>query len=171
MSMEAVVVLPTILTVFFALFAFFNIYNAKSLSQKASYTISDLLTRETRPVNGDYLEGLHKVYDHLIRSSSPTGLRVSVVRCKSTCNLSERQLEVVWSHATRQGEPLRNSDLPELDSRIPDASLGDQLILVETRHGYIPWVGAGFTNLSSFVMAEFVFSRPRYAPRLCWIEC
>ncbi|WP_370231264.1 TadE/TadG family type IV pilus assembly protein [Cognatishimia sp.] len=159
-SIEMVVILPLLLWSFAAVATFFDAYRARSLAEKAAFTISDMLSRETNAVNAQYITNTRTLFDELASSQTDSSLRVSVISWNSALNA----YEIDWSEArgTRL-IALENSDMDELEPSLPVMSDSDVLILVETLGSYTPMLNVGIGSAS---IDTFVFTRPRYAPQL-----
>ncbi len=170
LSIEAVFAFPMLFWAATATFTFFDAYKAQNTSYRANYTISDMLSRETDPVNQAYLDGLHKVFRYMTHSGpETTWIRVSVVRCKSNCNSqTTRQLEWVWSKGTNGARSLTANDIDFYQDQIPLMAFGDQLIFVETSRQYSPPFANGLVSFAERNLVSHVVTRPRFAPQLLW---
>ncbi len=170
LSIEAVFAFPMLFWAATATFTFFDAYKAQNTSYRANYTISDMLSRETDPVNQAYLDGLHKVFRYMTHSGpETTWIRVSVVRCKSNCNnATTRQLEWVWSKGTNGARSLTTADIDFYQDKIPLMAFGDQLIFVETSRQYVPPFANGLVSFAERNLVSHVVTRPRFAPQLLW---
>lgn len=160
MVVEAVLVLPMLLWAFLALYSFWDAYRAATTIQKATYTISDLISREQRPVNAAYINGMRNSMDQLIPPRLASELRVtSIVR-----NETLQKFEVQWSCTSGTTQvKLTTAAIQSLTSRIPNMSDGNTIILVETWVDYDPALDIGVTAKR---VAQFVVTRPRYQPRI-----
>uniref|UniRef100_UPI0039B5EE2A TadE/TadG family type IV pilus assembly protein n=1 Tax=Silicimonas sp. MF1-12-2 TaxID=3384793 RepID=UPI0039B5EE2A len=69
LSIETVFALPMLVWAITATFVFWDAFKTLNVSQKATYTVADMLSRETQAINADYLTGMHELFDYL--SSSP----------------------------------------------------------------------------------------------------
>ncbi|UYV38640.1 hypothetical protein N4R57_06205 [Rhodobacteraceae bacterium D3-12] len=97
-TVEALVMLPLLLWAFCALFTFFDAYRQTSISHKAAYTLSDMLSRETTPVTNDYLDSAQEMLGFLTRSDTERRMRVSVVRF----DLDQNEHFIEWSETRAQ---------------------------------------------------------------------
>jgi Flp pilus assembly protein TadG len=159
-SIEMVMILPLLLWSFAAVATFFDAYRTRSQAEKAAFTISDMLSRETNAVNAAYITNTRTLFDELASSRDASSLRVSVISWNSQLNA----YEVDWSE--ERGEffdVLRNNNMTELAPRLPVLATSDVLILVETQNRYNPLLNVGLGNIN---IDTFVFTRPRYAPQL-----
>lgn len=159
LSVETIIVFPVLLGAFLALLVFFDAFRTQKVNVSASYTLSDLISRQVAPVTPAYLEGLHDIYDHISRSNHATSLRVSSVYW----NVIDEEYQVVWSYATRGGTPLGNARLNEAVDRLPIIPRADTVILMEAQMHYTPPFAQGLTART---FSHFVVTRPRFAPQI-----
>ena len=68
-SVEAILMFPLLVWAFMAMYVFFEGLRESNINLKATYTISDLLSRETDEINMNYLNGINEVYAWLSRSA------------------------------------------------------------------------------------------------------
>jgi len=72
-SIELLIVLPLLAWIFFATFVFFDAFRAKSINVKATYTISDILSREVNePITPEFMDSLYALYQSLIVHTRPS---------------------------------------------------------------------------------------------------
>ncbi len=165
MSLEAVIVFPFLVWAYVGSFVFFDAFRAQNSNMKAAYTISDMLSRETDPITADYIDGLQRMYDFLVfKPRNPTSMRVTVVRWDEDAN----EYVVEWSQTTNGLSPWTTETFASVEDRIPVLANGDTGILVEANTTYIPVFNVGFTEMD---FNNFIFTSPRFAPRLCWETC
>jgi hypothetical protein len=168
-TVETLLILPILLWAFLATFSFFNVYRAKGLALKASYSVSDLLSRQTDPVNAAFIEGIKEVFEYLTPGSNSAWMRVTVLRCHRRCDAADRQLKRDWSYATAGHSVVSDNDLRRKYSDvIPVLASGERLIMVETGSTYDPMFSPYLTGLGVQTTNELVLTRPRFAPQLLW---
>ncbi|SFK52722.1 TadE/TadG family type IV pilus assembly protein [Shimia haliotis] len=161
-AVEAVIMMPILFWAFMAMAVFFDMYRARSTTEKAAFTISDILSRETAAVDMDYLNSTHDLYDSMSSLDSVGELRVSVV----AMDPDDNSYFLDWSHMTGlQDHGLTDADLIALEDHLPILVEGERLIVVETFGDYTPPIDVGVGTIS---MGTFVFTRPRFAPQLAW---
>ncbi len=169
LSVEAVLVLPLLLWAFLATYTFFDIYRAKNLSLKANYAISDLLSRETTPLDMTYLQGAEAVFRYLTNSNTDSWLRVTVVYCEDDCADPNRDLRRDWSRATDSMPTFTDDDvMTHLEPIIPWIASGERVIIVETGIEYEPPFSQNLTGVGARNFIDIVMTRPRFAAQLCW---
>lgn len=163
-SIEAVMIFPVMFWAFAAMMVFFDAYRQTSVNNKAAYTISDMISRETNPVTPEYLENTKKFFDYMtVSDGSDTRIRVSLLRWKE-----DRQIfQSVWSKTVGGGPELANSDVANWTDRLPMMANQEQIILVETWTDYDPPLDVGLADRE---ISTFVFTRPRFSPQIVWSD-
>lgn len=159
LTVEAVIMLPILFWALLAMLVFFDAFRQTAVNVKAAFTISDMISRETAPINAAYLDGFVNLFQELARSDSAPKLRVSVVYYDVFTN----RLYLEWSHQ-RGGVPvLTDADLPGLTPKLPFLSNTERLIIVETWSDYKPPFNVGIEQQDLY---NFVFTRLRFVPQL-----
>lgn len=163
LSVEAVLVLPLLVWAITATFVFWDAFKALNTAQKATYTVADMLSRETLPIDADYLTTMHEVFDFLSGDGgSDNALRVTVVTRFVDDDAGIDELRIVWS----QGVNLEGyDDIAVLENRLPTIAEGEQLIFVESEQDWSPEFAAG---LGSYRFRKVALARPRFTPQLVW---
>ncbi len=167
---ETVIVLPIMLWAFLGMFVYWDAYRVENTAMKASYTISDMVTREIADVTPAYVTGLKTVFDYLLDSDEPTSITVSSV----TWSEANKRYEVLWSE-TRATQGMTNAlskqgntSIALVKGQLPNMSDGDTVIVVQTRMNYVPSFQVGVPN---FTYDQFVVTRPRRAPKITCPTC
>jgi Flp pilus assembly protein TadG len=158
---EAVLVLPFMFWAFLGLFVYWDAFRAMNKVQKASYTISDMISREMVTINDAYITGMDTLMERLIDTDQDVTIRVTSV----TWNEDNNRFEVHWSRSTGSLMPrLTTTTLQNYASLIPDMSDGDYVVIVESSVRYTPAfnIGMGEQELS-----QFIVTRPRFVPKVC----
>jgi hypothetical protein len=161
---ESVIVLPMLVWAYLAMSVYWDAYATKNTVQKATYTIADMISREMNPISGPHVDGLLSVMDFLIEKDLNTTLRVSSI----TRNESAQRFEVLWSYSPQNRVPvLTTAQLQEIafSSRIPAMADGDTVVLLEASVGYQPAFDVG---LSDIMFREYIVTRPRFVPAICF---
>lgn len=164
MSVEAAIVLPLLIWWYVAAFQFFEAYRERATNVKAAFTLADMITRETLPVDGSYIDGMGKVFAFLTNSDEATWIRVTSVKWKVEAD-KDGYFEVQWSYATRSHTPHTDSSLDALKSQIPNMSPNDTVVIVETHSSLVPIFEIGISDLD---FDQFVVMRPRFVPTVLW---
>lgn len=158
---ETVIILPMMLWSFLALFVYWDSFRSMNTTQKASYTIADMISREMVAVNDAYITGMRNVMQYMLDQGEVPRIRVTSV----SYSLANNRFEVRWSRSPSNALPiLTTTSLQSLASRIPAMSDGDHVIIVETKVDYKPSFNVGVEDT---VLEQFIVTRPRFVPRIC----
>lgn len=161
-AVEAVILLPVLWWSFMAMAVFFDMYRAKSTTEKAAFTVSDMLSRETAAVDDDYLESARSLFSEISTLDEVGALTVSLIAWNGVTN----EYFLDWSNSTVGGAGgIDNTDLALIEHNLPELVSGERLILVQTTGEYESPLNIG---LGAIDMSTFVFTRPRFAPQLAW---
>jgi len=163
LSVEAVLVFPILVWAITATFVFFDAFKTINVSQKATYTIADMLSRETEAIDPDFLTAAHETFDFLAGVNGDNALRVTVVTMVEDPDTLIKTIELVWSEGVGGLSGYVNLDI--IENRLPDMAAGDQMIVVESEQEWAPAFAVG---LDSYRFREVAISRPRFAPQLVW---
>lgn len=162
-AIETLIFIPLMTTIIAATFSFHDAFRYKSLNVKAAYTISDAISRETDPIDNDYLDGMVELLEYLTRSEGPYSLRVTLVRY----NAKKLKYVSEWSKTRGDFDRLSTWQLRSLEERLPDMLHNERVILVETATDYVPpFEVPGLNEASLFY--NYGFTRPRFAPKIVW---
>ena len=160
-TVEAVIILPMLFWWFITSFQFFEAFKERNVNIKAAYTITDMITRETVPVDAVYIKGMDAAFEYLTISDEKTWIRVSSL----VMDVNLKKLQVQWSQATDSKPKLKNEDLIELGKQVPIMTDGDTVIVVETHSSFQPIFDIGLNNLW---FDQFVVMRPRFLPKISY---
>jgi hypothetical protein len=162
-AVETAIILPMLIWTYAALFIFFDAYRARSTTEKAAFTISDVLSRETQSIDAAYLSNVHTLFDFLAaQSDTETKLRVSLI----SWDIATQTYELEWSKTDGQDiDALSQGSLNDVSDKFPIMSDGESLILVQTFSTYEPVFDVGMGDID---IDTFIFTRPRFAPQLVW---
>lgn len=129
-SVETMIITPILFLFLMLSFAFFDAFRHYNVSVKAAYTVSDILSRQTRTIGAADFEGLAQLFDRLTRGKGDPRLRFTEVR------RGDVGYEVAWSYATGE-QTLRNTrTISALLQRLPEMAVGDRVVVLETYQDY-----------------------------------
>ena len=163
-AVEAMIVLPGMFWAFLVCFSIFDTFRMYNINQKAAYTIGDSISRETVPLDQDYLDGARQMFEYLAASTGQVALRVSAMRWIE----DEDSFEALWSKTSGGRYPLTDTQIATMNDRLPVMPNHEVVMLVETWTEYDPPFAVGIEQQE---IRNFVFTRPRFAPRVCWESC
>ena len=157
---EAVIVLPLFLWAYIALFVYWDAFRSMNTVQKATYTVSDMISREQSKtgITSAYINGMKQVMGYLIDHDQTVKMRVTSVSWSDP----NQRFEVHWSRSPDNTMiPLTTATLQDLASKIPKMSAGDYVIVVEVAVDYEPTFDVG---LPQQTFRQFIVTRPRFLP-------
>jgi hypothetical protein len=160
-SVESMLMLPLLIWCFLGAYVFYDAYRAQFINAKASYTIGDILSRETNYITPEYMDSVFDLQQFLVARTTPVRLRISVI----TYDEANDQYSVVWSENRGGGGTIDDAALSSMLSAIPEMPDQGRAIVVQTSMVYSPIYAAGITEMQ---FDDIVVSRPRYAGQLCW---
>ncbi|MEM9475626.1 MAG: pilus assembly protein [Pseudomonadota bacterium] len=166
LTVEAMLVLPMLLWGIGAIFIYWDAFKTHNINIKAGYTVADLISRESVPLDADYIDGMNNIYEFLIKSGRDNNLRVSVVAFTQEDEDAPILKNLSWSYAT--GDLVEHADISELDDELPTLNPGDQLIVVETEMTWTPPIGMDIfvPTLEQMEFRSQVFTTPRFVPQV-----
>lgn len=164
-NIEAIIFLPFLLICIVTTIMFYDAYRTDSLGDKATFTIGDMLSRETNYITPDYVDSAKSLMNFLTESTADENtLRVSVV----SYDAYNDSYAVEWSQVRGpHAVPMALGDLADAHTFLPTMVNGEQLIVVDTYLDYVWPLNVGFDN---FTMEARAFTRPRFAPQLVWLD-
>jgi Flp pilus assembly protein TadG len=158
---ETVIVLPVLLWSYLALFVYWDAFRSTNEVQKATYTISDIISREMVTKPQSYFDGLRDVAEFLVDADQDVKMRVTSI----TYDEDDARFEVLWSYSPDNTMPaLTTATLQNYASRIPDMNDADFATIVETEVDYEPAFNVGLTDQT---MQQFIVTRPRFVAPNC----
>ncbi len=161
-AVEAVILLPLVIWTFLALYAAFHSYRTYAINQKAAYTIGDMISRETNPMDLAYLNGTHQLFAYLTGANQQDlSIRLTAVYYDE----DTETYELDWSQATGGADPATVEQVAGWEDNLPVLPDQERVMVVETFHNYDPPFATG---LNARTVANFIFTRPRYAPQILW---
>jgi hypothetical protein len=163
-ALEAMIILPLMFWAFLSVFSIFDSYRMYTINQKAAFTIGDAISRETAPLDDEYLTGALSLFEYLSRSQGNSSLRVTSLVYDGVQDEFSRD----WSKTRGALPELTNDDVREWTTKLPVMPHNERVMLVETWSNYDPPFATG---LEQRVIKNFIFTRPRFAPRVCWDQC
>jgi len=162
-TMEALIWLPMLFWAYLMMFAIFDAYRQHSINQKAAYTIADMISRQTTPLDNAFLNGTRDMLSYLTNVDTPddTSVRITSVRWDD----EDDRFELEWSHENNWGQTLTDADVSGMSDRLPEMVDNERITIVETGTLYDPPFNTG---LAVHTITNFVFTAPRYAERILW---
>lgn len=180
---ETVVMLPLLIWALVAMFIYWDVFRTINVTQKASYAIADLLSRQRDTIPTTFANGLQNVADFLTPGGHPVKLRITSFECVSpplatqpgvtqACNATLGSYRLLFSFSPGgKVTALNQADIqPWKMTRVPVLNNGESVFVVETSVEFktqMKTVLAGFlVGVQDGTYGEFVVTRPRHR-RLC----
>lgn len=160
-SIEAMIMVPAMFLVILTFITLIDYTRMHSQHQKAAYTISDMVSRETVPLDQDYLSGTGSLLDTLTRNQQDSGVRLTIVFYDEPSDTYRMD----WSRTTGAIAPASDADVGAWGDQLPNLVHNERVIVVETTAVYRPPFDVGLGNRR---IENFIFTRPRYAPQVLW---
>lgn len=162
-TVEMVMTLPLLIWALTATYQYFDLYRYHAVRDKATYTVTDMLSREQAPVTGGYLTGARDLFNAISNDDSDAQLRISVV----SYDQENERYSVVWSRIRGTGpmQRLDNSNVRSGDISLPQMIDGQQIVLVESHSAYDPLFRVGLEDRMPVRTSQFMSLR--FAPQLC----
>lgn len=160
-NIEAILFLPLLIISTVAALVFYDAFRKDSLGDKATFTVGDMLSRETDYITPAYLASTKSLFSFLTGTEeSENTLRVSVVQYDTETD----SYSVIWSEAQGpHASPLPLGALANAHAQLPVMSDAEQVIVVDSFIDYtVP------SRVGDVVFEARVFTRPRFAPQLVW---
>ena len=169
-TMETVVMLPFLFTGLIMSYEFFDVFQFKNTREKATYTIADMLSRETGIVTDTYIDNTKVLFDTLTGNRGINQIRTSVVRYHNDPDQNLDEFDLRWSEVRGDGDlqKLTSADVKDAHAAFPNLTDGQDLILVETQSIYDLGISLGlFTDTP---VTTSMFMNLRFAPQLCFTD-
>lgn len=160
-AIEATIILPIMFWAYLSMFSIFDAYRQYTVSQKAAYTISDLISRQTTPIDDTFLDSSRALFEMLTRSIDEPSMRLTIVKYDE----ADDSYTVQWSKVRGSFGELVDENIENWHDRLPVMPDQENVIVLETQTQYDPPFDTGLENRT---IKNFVFTRPRYAPQVLW---
>ena len=175
---EFLILLPLLIWTFIALVVYWDVFRTMNASQKASYAISDLLSRQA-VVTDQFLDGLDNVMTFLTPGASDSSLRITSFQLnEGTIRLPAFDADdsycVLFSRSPAGKVPqLTATELEDFNTvipGIPEMNDTESYILVETWVDYSPAFDIGVLQfapgMGDKTFTQFIVTRPRFWRRV-----
>ncbi|PTQ71283.1 hypothetical protein C8N42_10857 [Celeribacter persicus] len=162
-ALEAIFVGPALIITLMFCYTFFAAFEAKARANKANYTISDYLSRQTDTIDDTFMGGLADLY-RFLNNDGDIDMRVSAVKF-IVDDEGDESHELVWSYATGSYTKLTDGSLSQVESRLPLLADGEEVLVVETQRTWTPLFRVGLPEMA---FADIVTTKPRFASQVIY---
>lgn len=173
---ETVVMLPLLVWALVAMFIYWDVFRTINVTQKAAYSVADLLSRQKAEIPLAYANGLQNVVDFLTPGGHPVSMRITSFECISptsqVCDANSGNYRLLFSYSPgNKVAPLTETAIQNWKAvRVPVMNNGESLFVVESSVQFrtqMKTVLAGFlVGVEDGTYGQFVVTRPRHQ-RLC----
>ena len=166
-AVETVIIAPLLILGLFFSYEAYGMLRQQSLREKATYTVADILSRETAIVTDTYIDNVKRVFD-MMAGSNDAQVRISVVRYRNDPNQNIDEFDLRWSEVRGNGPlaPLTDAGVRNAHDTFPIMQDGEEIIYVESRGRFASPVTTGVFPDSLLETRMFVI--PRFAPQVCF---
>lgn len=162
LAIETVLTIPALFWAYLAMFSIFDAYREHAINQKATYVISDMVSRETTPIDDEYVNGARKMMQYMTNASKTSNVAIRISSLKYDLDTNTYSLD--WSEKRGWVSELTSGKVASWgNDHLPIMSDNDRITLVETWVKYNPPFRTG---LGEQTVRNFVFTKPRYAPQV-----
>jgi hypothetical protein len=171
---EALIMMPFMIWGFLALVVYWDLFRVMNVSQKAAYSIADLISRQG-VVTEDFIEGQQEILNFLTPGAAGSELRITSLQMNEGPNTPPNPVFdgndsfcLIFSRVP--GDPiepkrLTQTTIQDLEDRIPNMDDLESVIIVETWVDYEPDFDTGVLNaapgVSGQTFYQFIVTRPR----------
>lgn len=161
LTFEAAVLFPMLVWTVTMTFSFFDAFRQSTANLKASYTVGDLVSRETNTVTDQYVSSMYVMLRQMVGNQAPLKMRMTFIMFQED---DDRHF-VDWSSDCGFGFEWDDDNIHLIRDRLPPMSDLDTLIIVETTNDYDPVFKPPLLNgwlNGERKFENFVFTRPRF---------
>lgn len=145
-----------------AFFSFWEAYQVQNRVQKATYTISDLISRQRgTTLSRTFLDGMEQTAEFLMHDDQNAVMRITQVRRTSGVATDTAGLTIDWSYSPCNAKTaLTTATISQIRTKLPLIDLGAALIVVEVDVEYDP--GMSEVGFGKMTYRGFLSSLPRF---------
>jgi len=166
-AIETVLIAPLLILGLFLSYEAYGLLRQQSLREKATYTVADILSRETAIVTDTYIDNVKSVFD-MMSGTANSQLRISVVRYRHSPGQGIDEFDLRWSEVRGTGplSPLTDAEVRQAHATFPVMDNGEEIIFVESRGTFVSPISTGYFDENMLSTQMFVI--PRFAPQVCF---
>ena len=173
---ETLIMMPMLIWGFLALFVYWDVFRTVNVTQKAAYSISDLLSRQVI-VNTQFIDGLQNVLTFLTPNVAQARMRITSLEMDEGTNLQPTTWDgddnyvLLFSRSPGSAVPIHSTaSIQLLQDRIPTLQDLETVVVVETWTDFVPRFDTGVLSFAVGVedqtFTHFIVTRPR-SRRVC----
>lgn len=174
---EGLIMMPLLIWALVAMFIYWDVFRTINITQKASYSIADLLSRQRDEIPTTFANGLQKVVNFLTPGGHPVKLRITSLQCNAptgtkVCSTSAGSYTLLFSFSPENKVAVvTEADIQAWKGvKVATLNHGESVFVVESRVEFkaqLPTVLMGLLiGVQDQSFGEFIVTRPRHR-RLC----
>lgn len=174
---EALFMMPLLIWGLVAMFIYWDVFKTINMTQKAAYSIADLLSRQKNTIPLAYMNGLQNIMLFLTPNGHPVTMRITSFECVAPnapqlCDASGGSYKLLFSHSPgNKITGLTEANIQKWrGTKIPTLGNGQSVFVVETSVAFKAQLQTALAGLMVGVkdntFGEFIVTRPRHR-RLC----
>lgn len=175
---EALILLPLLVWGFLALVVYWDVFRTINVTQKAAYSISDMISRQG-VITNQFVDGLENVLSFLTPGAPASRMRVTSIEFDEGTNNqaawdADDSFILLFSRSPGNEVATHTSvtiNETAFRNRIPVMSDLESVVIVETWVDYEPDFDVGVLNmapgLTDQTFTQFIVTRPRNWRRVC----
>ncbi len=173
---EALMLIPILIWAFVALIVYWDLFRVMNSSQKAAYSIADLMSRQG-VVTETFVTGTQNVLDFLVPGADDARMRITSIELDEGTDIKPEfdgdDAYVLLFSRSPDGSVAQHttSSIQDLASRVPDMNDLESVVIVETWVDYAPAFDTGMLDVAPGFAGEtfhqFIVTRPRNWRRVC----
>ncbi|NHQ75024.1 hypothetical protein HAT86_11190 [Roseovarius gahaiensis] len=172
-TVETLIIIPILFCAVTLTWEFFELHRFKSVREKASYVVVDMISREQNGIDTIYLDNTLSLYDEVVRQSGNNQLRVSSIMFRDNDPDIDTDYEyiVLWSEVRGEGpiQPIKTSEIKDGADFIPSMADQSTLIMIQTLSHYQPAFKVGLG--ANVPIDTHVFTSPRFVAQVNCSDC
>ncbi|WP_294608474.1 TadE/TadG family type IV pilus assembly protein [Roseovarius sp.] len=167
-AVETIIMAPFLIVGLVFSYEYYELYRHQSQREKATYTVADILSRETAVIKNHYIDNAKSLFDSMTGDQDDNQLRISVVRYHVDPDQGIDEFELRWSEMRGEGamNALTQADVQNAHDVFPLMVNGQDLVVVENRSIYEPVVTNGL--MRDVPIETRMFMTLRFASQLCY---
>jgi len=179
---EGLIMLPLLIWALVAMFIYWDVFRTINVTQKAAYSVADLLSRQRDTIPLTFANGLQNVLDFLTPGGHPVKMRITSLECAAptgskVCSYADGNYKLLFSFSPGNKVPgLTQAQIQTWkgttadNGKIAKLNNGESVFIVETSVDFkaqLPTMLAGLLiGVKDSTFGEFIVTRPRHR-RLC----
>ena len=175
---EGLIMMPLLIWALVAMFIYWDVFRTINMTQKAAYSVADLLSRQKTTIPLAYANGLQNVMNFLTPGGHPVKMRITSFECNAptgakTCSPTTGPHKFFFSYSSQNKVTTLMTQTTIQNwkaTKIPTLNNGESVFVVETTVEYKAQLQTALAGLlvgvQNNTFGEFIVTRPRHR-RLC----